>query len=129
MNGCKCFVLACGMTLSLMAAAGGCNSNGPKVSGIGLLGNRNVTVDDIVDMRVPFDQSTGAEWRLASYDSALLQLIERPQVMPGSREGLYELVARFRARVPGDTEVMFQRTRPVAGETNERKFTISIHSR
>ena len=106
----------------------GCNSNGPRVSGIGLLGNRNVTVDDIVDMGVPFDPASGAEWRLASYDSVMLQLIERPQVMPGSREGLYELVARFRARVPGETKVMFQRTRPVAGEANEKTFTITINS-
>ena len=88
-----------------------------------------IDVDGRCHVRAPFHPATGAEWRLASYDSALLQLLERPQVMPGSREGTYELVARFRARVPGETEVYFERTRPVAGEANDRKFTISIHSR
>jgi hypothetical protein len=117
------------IALGHLPGLSGCSSDGPKVSGIGLLGNRNVSVDDIVDMRVPFDPSTGAEWRLASYDSVMLQLVERPQVEPGSRQGEYELVARFRARTPGQTEVMFQRTLPVAGETNDRKFSITIFER
>ena len=123
--------IALASVIALVPCVGliGCNSGGPKVSGIGLLGNRNVTVDDIIDMRVPFDPATGAEWRLASYDSALLQLLERPQVAPGKKEGEYELIARFRARMAGDTEVYFQRTRPVAGESNDKKFTISIHPR
>jgi hypothetical protein len=107
----------------------GCDSNGPKVSGLGLLNSRNFFVDDIVDIEIPYDPALGVEWRLISYDSLMLQLVERPRVVPGSRAGELFAVTRFRARTPGYVEVVFERVRPGAGKDTDRKLKIIIFER
>lgn len=103
----------------------GCAS-GPSVSGFGLLA-RHVSVGDIVELSSPYDPETGLEWRLASYDSALLEIQSPPRVVQRSN-GEYELIANFRARNPGSTEVVFQRR--LAAEQRDgpgtRKFTVNI---
>lgn len=123
-------LLGCVAAIALgIAGLCGCDSNGPKVSGLGILNSRNVFVDDIVDVEIPYDPAMGVEWQLISYDSTYLQLVERPRVMPGSREGEFLVMTRFRARLPGEVEVVFERVRPVAGSDNDRKFKIKIYER
>lgn len=116
------------LALSL-ASVCGCDSNGPKVSGLGFLNSRSVFIDDLVDVEIPYDPALGVEWQLISYDSTYLQLVERPRVIPGSRQGEYVVMTRFRARTPGEVEVVFERARPVAGSDNDRKFKIKIFER
>jgi hypothetical protein len=118
-----------GLFLITCACVCGCDSNGPKVSGLGLLNSRNFFVDDIVDIEIPYDPALGVEWRLTSYDSLMLQLVERPRVVPGKREGEFFAVTRFRARTPGEVEVVFERTRPEARKDNDKKFKITIFER
>jgi hypothetical protein len=38
-------------------------------------------------VEIPYDPAIGVEWATVSYDSAYLQLVERPRVLPGRRDG------------------------------------------
>lgn len=121
MNGLSAAVV-CAATLG--ALAGGCAS-GPSVGGFGLF-SKYVKVGDIVELSAPFDPQTGLQWRIASYDSARLEIRTRPRVV--QRGDGYEMIAGFQAKLPGTTEVVFER-RPGTGGSGQpelRKFTVNI---
>jgi hypothetical protein len=112
------------------AGATGCASGGPNVGGFGLL-QRHVKIGEIVELSSPYDPQTGLEWRIASYDSAMLAIRTAPRVV--QRGDGYEMVAGFQAKLPGTTEVVFERRPGGTGEgggsggTELRKFTINIY--
>ena len=91
---------------------------------------RIVKVGDIVEITMPADANTGAtEWKIHSFDSALLALDQRPAIRATANGGV-EWTVRFRAKVPGKTEVVLMRRGLVrsAGD-DRRRYTISILNR
>lgn len=116
-------VVAC--AAGIVGASGGGCASGPSVGGFGIF-SKYVKVGDIVELSAPFDPQTGLEWRIASYDSARLEIRTRPRIVP--RGDGYEMVAGFQAKLPGSTEVVFER-RPGAGEPGDkvlRRFKVNI---
>lgn len=120
-----------GVTVSVMILAAGVGpcvvgcASGPSVGGFGIF-SKYVKVGDIVELSAPFDPQKGLEWRIASYDSAALEISTRPRVV--QRGDGYEMIAGFRAKMPGKTEVIFER-RAGAGESGAKvlkKFTVNI---
>lgn len=95
-------IVACAL-LALACATGCASSREPSVSGVGLFDNRNVSLGDVVEIRLPAGPDGRRAWRVTSYDSAIL--------MPEGRAGLERAgddlvyVMRFRAQVRGETEV------------------------
>jgi hypothetical protein len=104
----------------------GCAS-GPSVGGFGLF-TKYVKVGEIVELSSPYDPQTGLEWRIASYDSGMLEIRTSPRVV--QKGDGYEMVAGFMAKRPGSTEVVFERRGggPGASEGGPvtRKFSVSI---
>lgn len=105
----------------------GCASSAsePTASHRGIGGIHRVSVGDELVIRMPASKETGAaKWRLASFDSLMLTVTQRPQL-----EGT-QWVMRFAARTPGDTDVVVARTAPGSdgsGSVGERRrFQVSI---
>jgi hypothetical protein len=110
----------------------GCSSSKePSVSGFGIGNSRLVTVGDPVVITLPASSQSGApEWRLKTFDSGRLQLVQRPRLEPVGSGNRRQWTVRFLARGLGDTIVEFERVRlrddggGRLGET--RRFTISV---
>lgn len=119
-------VLAASLGLCLCGAAtglAGCSGSGPSVSGFGLFDTKRVQLGEIVEIRLPIAPERGEQWRLASYDSAMLRMLERPALVNESERSAYLLI-RFEARVQGETEVLL---RNAASPTNEtRRYVVQI---
>ena len=103
----------------------GCANSGPRMSGMGLGQNRVVHVGDIVELRTPIDERGSREWRVSSYDSLYLSLIERPRIVQRS-DGNYEMVARARAMAPGETTVDLVEVKPGVQSPRSLRFNIRI---
>ncbi len=121
---CLVLVLVLGLTV-----AGGCasSSSEPTASGRGIGGIHRVSVGDELVLRFPVSKQTGtAKWRLTSFDSLMLRVTQRPR-MEGS-----QVVLRFAARTPGETDVIVTRTATGpdgSGSVGERRrFRVRISS-
>lgn len=75
------------------------------MSGFALGDTRVVSVGDVVELRVPLRADGSRQWRVSSYDSLYLQLINNPQSAQRS-DGSWEMLSRARARTVGETEVV-----------------------
>ncbi|MCP3902386.1 MAG: protease inhibitor I42 family protein [Planctomycetes bacterium] len=119
------------MILAVSISLTACSSSGPTVSGFGFGNSRLVSVGDPVVIRLPASTRTGqAEWRLTSFDSGRLQLVQRPTLEAAGSSSRRQWTVRFVARGFGDTTVEFSRVQlrddggGRLGET--RRFTISV---
>lgn len=92
-----------------------CSIGGPKVSGFAIGDTRIVSVGDIVTLRMPMDDGGQRQWRVSSYDSAYLGLVERPRIETGS-SGKMEVVTRAQARTPGVTSIKLIETTASPGK-------------
>ena len=82
----------------------GCNSGGPKMSGFAIGSTRIVSVGEVVELRMPLQESGDRQWRVSSYNSLYISMAGRPRVEVSSN-GTREMIVTARARTPGDTEI------------------------
>jgi len=101
-----------------------CASSDPSVSGIGLFDRRNVFVGDTVTISLPADPEAGDGWRLVQFDSQFL----RPMAGSGEFKGS-SLTFRFRAAVPGEARLVFQRIRNQRTTDERRSFNVIVRDR
>jgi predicted secreted protein len=93
------------------------------VSGFGLFDTKRVQLGDVVEIRLPMEPSKGERWRLASYDSVMLRILERPTLVDEGSGRSYLLI-RFEARVQGETEVLLRNTASATEDT--RRYFVQI---
>lgn len=117
-------LLAVGLVLG-GAAAGGCATDGPSMSGFALGDLRIVSKGDIVELRYPIRPDGSRQWRVSSYDSFHLQLIDNPSIRQRP-DGRFEMVMRARAREEGDTTVVLTSRPPAGGEVRQVEFKVRI---
>lgn len=86
-----------------VATVAGCSS-GPKVSGVSFGAARFVGVGKTLTVRLPLGPGGAREWRVSSFDSSFLTVIERHIEGAGDNA---ELVITARTRLPGTTELEF----------------------
>jgi len=120
------------VTLTVSIALVACSSGEPTVSGFGFGDSRLVSVGDPVIIRMPASSQTGQpEWRLKSFDSGRLQLVQRPTLEQIGNSNRRQWTIRFVARGLGDTVVELERIRRgndgrgTIGAT--RRFTIGVN--
>jgi len=121
---CHVLVLILGLALACGCAS---SSSEPTVSGRGIGGIHRVSVGDELVLRLPVSKQTGAaKWRLTSFDSMMLRVTQRPRL-----EG-NQVILRFAARTPGETDVIVTRTATGpdgSGSVGERRrFRVRISS-
>jgi hypothetical protein len=121
---CHRLVLILGLALACGCAS---SSSEPTASGRGIGGIHRVSVGDELVLRFPVSKQTGAaKWRLTSFDSMMLRVTQRPR-LEGS-----QVVIRFAARTPGETDVIVTRTATGpdgSGSVGERRrFRVRISS-
>lgn len=87
----------------------GCKNSGPTIEGAGgLIGPKRVRVGEQFDVSQKFDPKTGAEWRLTSYDSAIVFPRDFPRLETGNDGSMHRKI-RFIANTPGSTDLVFSR--------------------
>ncbi len=107
------------------AMMAGCASDRPSISGIGLGDRRIVSVDDTLELRVPIDPDTGARWRVRSFDSLYLTVVDRPRLVRETDGGAHQLF-RIRADRPGETTLELEKLEPGSERLPIARFTIRI---
>ena len=105
------------LTLGLLLTA----CAGPKLSGFGLGNHRLVRVGEIVELRIPFEADGRRHWRVSSYDSRYLSIVDVPSVERTANGA--EFVARARARVQGETVIELVE---VDGAGQRLRFDVTI---
>ncbi len=119
--------LVVALALTLVFGCATSSSTEPTASGRGLGGIHRISVGDELVLRMPVSKQTGtAKWRLTSFDSMMLRVTQRPRL-----EGT-QMVLRFVARTPGETDVVVTRTATSpdgSGSIGERRrFRVRISS-
>ncbi|MHC4992735.1 MAG: hypothetical protein ACYTGC_17325 [Planctomycetota bacterium] len=105
-------------------AIAGCSSSGPRVSGFAIGDTRIVSLNEVIEIRMPLREDGSRQWRVTSFDSFFISLIDTPRPVPG-RDGKPELLVRARARTPGETTLEI--TEVGAAKPRVRRFTIRIN--
>jgi len=109
----------------LALALVGCATDRPRMSGFALGDLRIVSKGDIVELRFPLRPGGGRAWRVSSYDSFHLQLIDNPTIVERP-DGSFEMLMRARAREVGDTTVVVTGRSPSTGEPRVVQFDVRI---
>jgi hypothetical protein len=116
------------LALVLLAGCASSSSTDPSVSGFAMGSTRNVSRGDEVVIRLPAAEGGATKWRVASFDSRMLGMTQRPRLDPGAEGRPGEWTVRFEARAIGETEVVLTSTGAggtvAAGE--RRRFRIRI---
>lgn len=108
------FTLGAALLLGTIVATLGCGGSGPKMSGFALGGIRIVSSGDEVTLRSPLTADGERRWKVVSYDSIHLGMIEAPRVVR-NQGGTGEIMTRAIAKAPGVTEVVIAEIRPDKG--------------
>lgn len=87
---------------------------------------RTVREGDQITLTSPVDAESGIAWRLASYDSSFIEIAGPLRIE--ERGGRSEVVAAFRAKRAGNTDVVFERRGAAARSDGpaRRSFRINI---
>jgi hypothetical protein len=115
-----------GMFAGLLGAglAGGCSSSRPSVSGFGIGTTTFVSVGETLTLRLPVDDD-GAMWRVSSFDSLFVELVDPPRLMTEPGKDPYRRVV-IRATNPGETEIELSKPDTKTGRVHTETRKISI---
>ena len=102
-----------------------CSGSGPSVSGFALGNRRAVKRGEIVEIRMPLTEGGSRQWRVTSYDSLYLSMVESPR-LEAKPDGSAEMIVRARAMTAGETELELTEVAPPGRSPDVRRFKISI---
>ena len=116
-------VLILGLILLTMTPA--CSSGGPTLSGFAFGETRLVSVGEVVELRLPLREDGSRQWRVTSYDSLYLALVQRPGVETAA-DGSRHIVARATARRAGSTTVELTEVGTGGTKPKSARFEVRI---
>jgi len=108
------------------ALVAGCGGDGPRLSGFALGDTRIVSVGELVELRLPRADDGSRRWRVTSYDSYHLELIDNPQVVRGP-DGTRETRVVARAKNVGESTLELTEVAPPGGgPPSVKRFTVRV---
>ena len=106
--------LLCLLLVTLLVCGPGCSAK-PEVSGFAVGNVRVISQGEVLEVRIPVDDSGYRLWKIESFNSLYLNVLHGPQ--PELHGGKTYLVSRAKAITPGVTELIFSETNPDDGQS------------
>ncbi len=114
-----------GLLAAGLLAGVGCAGSGPQVSGFALGDTRIVSVGELVELRLPRAEDGTRRWRVTSYDSYHLELVDNPKVVQRP-DGSWVTRVVARARNVGESTLEVTRLARPGESPLVRRFTIRV---